>query len=261
MKKLLLQIVSPTLFILLWTLVSWRVESSFVPSPIEVKDAARVWIFGSPKSANVMQGGVFDGNWHDNLLNSTIRATVGFLIAVLLGIPIGLIIGWNKTAALVLDPLIQLLRPIPITAWLPFAIVLFGIRENSAYFLIALGCFFPVVVNSADGARQTPKVLVRAARSLGSNQFSVFRKVVFPNSLPFIFTGLRIAIGLAWVLVIVAELLAVQSGIGFSMWTAYQQFRTDVIVCCMITVGLMGFMSDKLVVIIRNKRIGWAVSE
>lgn len=258
MRKFLLQLVSPTLFFGLWLFVSLAVNNSFLPTPMQTVDAANDWIFGAPEVEGMLSGGVFDGNWLENVANSTRRAVIGFLIGVLAGTPVGLLIGWNKTAALTLDPLVQILRPIPITAWLPFAIVLFGIRENSAYFLIALGCFFPMVVNAADGARQTPKVLVRAARSLGAGKASVFRKVVFPNALPFIFTGLRIAGGLAWVLVVVSELLAVQSGIGFSMWTAYQQFRVDVIVVCMITIGFMGYISDKLIVSIRARTISWS---
>jgi NitT/TauT family transport system permease protein len=146
-----------------------------------------------------------------------------------------------------LDPIIQMLRPIPITAWVPFAVIFFGIRDGSAFFLIALGAFFPIVVNTATGVAGTPKMLVRAAHMLGIRRYMLLPRVVLPSALSFILTGLRLGMGLAWVLVIVAEMLAVKSGLGFAMWDAYYFLRMDIIIGAMLSVGLLGFLSDLLI--------------
>ena len=114
-----------------------------------------------------------------------------------------------------LDPTVQLLRPIPITAWLPFSIAVFGIRDMGAVFLIALGAFYPIVVNTAQGARDIERNLVRAAMMMGAGRWTILRRVVLPASLPSIFTGLRIGLGIAWTAVIVAEMVAVKSGLGY----------------------------------------------
>jgi len=261
LRRIVAGLASPALFVLTWTILSERSKNFFLPSPLTVLDSFGIWVFGDNADESLLQGTMFVGDWSTNVLASALRASIGFSIAAIIGIPLGILLGRSRIAALCIDPLIQLLRPIPITAWLPFAIVLFGVRDNSAYFLIALGCFFPIVVNTSDGARQTSRTLVRAAQSLGASKGTVFRRVALPGSLPFIFTGLRISVGLAWVLVVVSELLAVQSGLGFSMWTAYQQFRTDIIVCCMISVGALGFLSDLAVMYVRNKLTAWALYE
>src|SRR3954470_8153506 len=136
--------------------------------------------------------------------NSTYRVTIGFLLASASGVLIGCLIGWFRLFSDLIDPIIQVLRPIPITAWVPFAVIFFGIRDGSAFFLIALGAFFPIVVNTASGVASTPKLLVRAARMLGIRPYMLLPRVVLPSAMPFVFTGLRLGIGLAWVLVIVA---------------------------------------------------------
>ena len=163
----------------------------------------------------------YSGTWLANLLFSAERVGQGFLVAIVVAVPVGLAIGWNRTASGALDPTVQLLRPIPITAWLPFSIAVFGIRDMGAVFLIALGAFYPIVVNTAQGARDIERNLVRAAMMMGAGRWTILRRVVLPASLPSIFTGLRIGLGIAWTAVIVAEMVAVKSGLGYVLWDAY----------------------------------------
>ena len=137
----------------------------------------------------------------------------------------------------------------PITAWLPFAIAVFGIYDASALFLIGLGAFYPIVVNTTHGVRDTNLLLLRAARMLGAGPGTVLAKVVFPSALPSIFTGLRLGIGIAWTAVIVAEMIAVKSGLGYVLWDAYYVGRMDICVATMFSVGLLGFISDRLIVV------------
>ena len=150
----------------------------------------------------------YSGTWLDNVTYSSRRVLQGFGLAALVAIPLGLMIGWSRLAARVIDPTVQLLRPVPITAWLPFAIAVFGIYDASALFLIGLGAFYPIVVNTTHGVRDTNLLLLRAARMLGAGTLTVLAKVVFPSALPSIFTGLRLGIGVAWTAVIVAEMIA-----------------------------------------------------
>ena len=121
----------------------------------------------------------------------------------------------------------------PITAWLPFAIAVFGIYDASALFLIGLGAFYPIVVNTTHGVRDTNLLLLRAARMMGASPRTIMAKVVFPSALPSIFTGLRLGIGVAWTAVIVAEMIAVKSGLGYVLWDAYYVGRMDICVATM----------------------------
>jgi NitT/TauT family transport system permease protein len=246
----------PTGLILLWELCSrlgW-VDIQFIPAPSVVAETWWVWIFGTSGPHNSL----YVGNWVAHAGASTRRVLTGFVIASAIGIPIGILIGWYRLAENLLDPLIQTIRPIPITAWVPFSVIFFGIHEPSAISLIALGAFFPIVLNSAAGAQHTPKVLVRAGLMLGMSEMKLLPKVVIPAALPFVFTGLRLGIGIAWVLVIVSEMLAVKSGLGYALWDAYYFLKMDVIIATMISVGLLGFISDRLILWGGTRILKWS---
>ena len=220
------------------------VTEGIIPSPAQVLRSWEIWIFGSSK----MMISPYSGTWLDNVAYSTRRVLQGFALAALVAIPLGLAIGWSRLAARLVDPTVQLLRPVPITAWLPFAIAVFGIYDASALFLIGLGAFYPIVVNTTHGVRDTNLLLLRAARMMGAGPATVMGKVVFPSALPSIFTGLRLGIGVAWTAVIVAEMIAVKSGLGYVLWDAYYVGRMDICVATMFSVGLLGFLSDQALV-------------
>lgn len=248
-----IRLVGPLAVLGLWyvaTAAEW-VDTRFVPSPVTVLNTLRAWIF------ETKTGDPYIGTWFSHAGNSAYRVFAGFAIAAVLGIVLGSLIGWFRLISDLLDPILQVLRPIPITSWVPFAVIFFGIRDASALFLIALGAFFPIVVNTAAGVAGTPKMLVRAARMLGIRPHMLLPRVVMPSALPFIFTGLRLGIGLAWVLVIVAEMLAVKSGLGFAMWDAYYFLRMDVIIAAMLSVGFLGFLSDLGVLAVSRWALRW----
>jgi NitT/TauT family transport system permease protein len=152
---------------------------------------------------------------------------------------------------------VQALRPVPITAWLPFCIAIFGIRAFGAIFLIALGAFYPIVVNGAAGARDVNRNLLRAARMMGATPMQILLRVVLPSSLPALFTGLRIALGVSWTAVIVAEMVAVKSGLGYVLWDAYYVGRMDVVIADMVSIGLAGFISDQILLVIEARMLAW----
>nr|WP_253206762.1 ABC transporter permease [Verticiella sp. GG226] len=197
------------------------------------------------------------GTWTSNVQYSTMRVIQGFALAVALGVPLGLAIGWSRTIALMLDPMVQGLRPIPITAWLPFSIALFGIRDFGSIFLIFLGGFYAIVVNTTQGARDVDRNLVRAATMMGASPTQLLRRVVLPAAMPSIFTGLRIGLGISWTAVIVSEMVAVKSGLGYVLWDAYYVGRMDIVLADMASIGIMGFLSDRLIVFIERRVLVW----
>ena len=182
---------------------------------------------------------------------------IGYAIGAAFGLSFGIVVGWFKLAHDLFDPFIQALRPIPVTAWLPFATLLFGIGESAAVFVIAFGCFFPVFVNTTAGTQQTSRLLVRAALMLGTGRNRLLVRVVLPSALPSIVTGLRLGLGIAWVLVIVAEMLAVQGGLGYAIWGAYEYLRMDLILASIITLGVLGWASDQVLVLTARHLLRW----
>ncbi len=252
-------LVLPVALLVLWHLtVEYRwVAEGIIPSPAQVLRSWELWIFGTAK------GGLspYSGTWLDNVLYSSKRVLQGFGLAALVAIPLGLMIGWNRLTGRLVDPTIQLLRPVPITAWLPFAIAVFGIYDASALFLIGLGAFYPIVVNTTHGVRDTNLLLLRAARMMGAGAGTVLAKVVFPSALPSIFTGMRLGIGVAWTAVIVAEMIAVKSGLGYVLWDAYYVGRMDICVATMVSVGFLGFVSDRVIVYASRILLRWRALE
>lgn len=247
-------LVVPLLILAIW---QWAGQSAdmagVLPTPVQVAQALYAWIFGNPG----MGLNPYQGTWAGNVQYSALRVAQGFALAMLAGIPLGLAIGWSRLASRLLDPLIQGLRPIPITAWLPFSIALFGIRDLGAIFLIFLGGFYAIVVNTTQGARDVDRNLVRAAGMMGASAGQLMRRVVLPAAMPSIFTGLRIGLGISWTAVIVSEMVAVKSGLGYVLWDAYYVGRMDIVLADMASIGLMGFLSDRLLVAVEHRVLAW----
>jgi NitT/TauT family transport system permease protein len=255
LRQVLLAVVLPAMVIAIWQMAG-RDGSLFggvLPTPDRAWQAWKVWAFGSTG----LSLNPYSGTWLANLIFSAERVGKGFLAAIIVAVPVGLAIGWNRIASGALDPTVQLLRPIPITAWLPFSIAVFGIRDMGAVFLIALGAFYPIVVNTAQGARDVERNLIRAAMMMGAGRWTILRRVVLPASLPSIFTGLRIGLGIAWTAVIVAEMVAVKSGLGYVLWDAYYVGRMDVVIADMATIGLLGLASDRIILLIESWVLRW----
>ena len=254
-KRTLRRFVPPLALLGAWQVASALalVDPSFIPGPGTVLRAWWQWMFGERAALSW-----YSGTWFEYVYLSARRVLIGFGIAALVGTMVGILVGWYELMADLIDPIVQWLRPIPMTAWLPFATFLFGIREGAAIFLISMGAFYPIVVNCTAGAEQTPKNLVRAALMLGTPPRKLLLRVVLPSALPFIFTGLRLGIGIGWVLVIVVEMLAVKGGIGYAMWTAYQFVRIDLILASMFTIGILGLASDRLLLVVSRRVLRWS---
>jgi NitT/TauT family transport system permease protein len=156
-----------------------------------------------------------------------------------------------------LDPTIQILRPVPVTAWLPLAMIIFGLGPRSAFFLVFLGAFYPILVNTIFGVRSVEPRLFEAASMLGCSGSAQFFRVVLPAALPSIFTGMRLGLGFAWVVIVVGEMTGVQTGLGAIIMEARQLSRTEIVISGMIVIGAFGFLSDQLVMLIGRRLLAW----
>ena len=179
------------------------------------------------------------------LRDSLVRVAVGFGAAVALGVPLGLWVGWSRNLATAINPVVQVLRPISPIAWIPVAIVFFGIGNLAPIFLVFLGAFFPIVVTTQNGVGAVPPMYLRAARNFGLSPAEMVRRVLLPAALPQILSGLRIALGIAWLVVVAAEMIAVDSGLGYLIIDARNAGkRYDLVVAGMLLIGATGLVLD-----------------
>lgn len=187
------------------------------------------------------------------------RVALGFGVAAGLGIPVGLALGWYPAANQIVNPVMQILRPISPIAWIPVSIILFGIGDKTAVFLIFLCAFFPIVVACIDGVSNVPAVYRRAGRNFGLTSPQLLARVIFPAALPQILIGLRIALGIAWVVVVAAEMIAVDSGLGYLVIDSRNSGkRYDLVVAAMLLIGVIGLALDICFSRLRNvKSVRW----
>jgi NitT/TauT family transport system permease protein len=242
----------PALLVLLWHVAVAYTGTRLVPSPHQV--AVMMYDFSF--------GGIYDDAFSATILThiwmSMTRVYGGFFLAAIIAVPLGLSIGRIKVLRQLLDPTINLLRPIPVTAWLPLSMIFFGLGPNAAIFLVFLGAFYPILLNTTFGVRSVDVRLFEAAAMLGCGGSAMFREVVFPAALPSIFNGLRIAHGFAWILIVVGEMTGVPTGLGSVIMDGRTLSRTDLVVTGMIVIGAMGFLTDRIIVMISNRVLSWS---
>ena len=231
LEAIALPAVLGALLVALWAaLVHWTGTKVF-PSPLQVLRGL----------AELSRRGVLLPYLRDSL----VRVAIGYSVAVALGVPLGLWIGWSRPLATALNPLIQLLRPISPIAWIPVAIVFFGIGNLAPIFLVFLGAFFPIVVSTQNGVGAVPPMYLRAGRNFGLSPAQMLRRVLLPAALPQILSGLRIALGIAWLVVVAAEMIAVDSGLGYLIIDARNAGkRYDLVVAGMLLIGATGLLLD-----------------
>jgi NitT/TauT family transport system permease protein len=215
-----------------------------LPSPMTVAKATGDLLFGP--ELHLFSGGIYNGNLLGHALVSTGRVALGFATGVLLAVPLGVLIARSEALEPYVDPVLQLLRPIPPIAWTPLAILWFGIGLKAIVFLIVLGAFWPMLLNTISGIREVPRILGQAAASLGASRRQVLFTVILPAAIPFLFTGLRLAFGSAWITIVAAELIAASEGLGYLIMNARRILAAPDIIVGMLTIGLLGLAFDRL---------------
>jgi len=252
LKSTALALVVPSALLLLWQVSTTRNWTRLIPSPAETAEYMRDFAFGG------IYDDAFSATLHIHLLASMGRVYGGFLLAALFALPIGMLIGRVPLARATLDPFFQLMRPIPVTAWLPLSMILFGLGAKSAFSLVFLGSFYPILLNTIFGVKNVDPKLFEAASMLGCRGNAQFFRVVLPAALPSIFTGLRLGLGLAWFVIVVGEMTGVPQGLGAVIMDGRTLSRTELVICGMIVIGVVGYISDRLVMMLGNYLLRWS---
>jgi NitT/TauT family transport system permease protein len=262
LREIAAGVVVPVVALAVWQTVSmlgW-VNPLVLPSPWAV---VKKWFeYLSPTTPFSAASGsrlawIFSGELIVDTLSSMYRVAVGFLIGAGLALPLGLSMGSSNRVYAWMNPLMQLLRPIPPIAYIPLAILWFGLGNAPAIFLIALGAFFPVLMNTIAGVRNVDGIYLRAARNLGAGQRTIFLRVILPAAVPYILSGMRIGIGTAFIVVIVSEMIAVNNGLGFRILEAREYFWSDKIIAGMISIGMLGLAIDIAMNRLNNHLLRW----
>jgi NitT/TauT family transport system permease protein len=231
---IVLPLITGALFLAAWQVAVKLSGSDIFPTPLEV-------LRGLGELAR-------QGLLLKYIVASLFRVSWGFGLAVLVGVPLGLVLGWFRPAFAALNPFIQILRPISPIAWIPVAILWFGVKDTAPVFLIFLASVFPITVSAMAAVQNMQQVYLRAAQNFGLSGFPLFRRVIFPAALPQVITGIRIALGVAWLVVVAAEMIAVNSGLGYLIIDARNAGkRYDLVVAGMVMIGLIGLILDLLV--------------
>ncbi|WP_338847696.1 ABC transporter permease [Massilia sp. W12] len=263
MRNLLSGLIVPVFLLSLWHVVTAQgwVNPQMLPSPWAV--AHKWWEYICPQQA--FEGGgvaawlawLISGEMVRDAAGSLYRVITGFLIGAGLGLPLGLWMGASPLVYRLWNPVLQVLRPIPPIAYIPLSILWFGLGNPPAVFLIALGAFFPVLMNTIAGVRQVDAIYLRAAQNLGAGKATLFLRVMLPAAVPYILAGVRIGIGTAFIVVIVAEMVAVNNGLGFRITEAREYFWSDKIIAGMLTIGLLGLLIDSGMNRLNNHLLRW----
>jgi NitT/TauT family transport system permease protein len=231
-----------------------------LPSPVAVVVRWAQWLAPDTPydpAEHSRLGWLFSGELLRDAAGSLGRVLLGFFLGAGLALPLGLAMGASRRTHALFDPLLQVLRPIPPIAYIPLAILWFGLGNPPAVFLIVIGAFFPVLMNTIAGVRQVDGLYLRAARNLGASGATIFLRVILPASTPYILAGMRIGLGTAFIVVIVSEMIAVNNGLGFRILEAREYFWSDKIIAGMLTIGLMGLALDTVMNRISDRLLRW----
>lgn len=236
-------VVGFVVFFVLWylaTAVFQLPRFNFIPNPL--------YLFEQWTSREPQYGiSLFTPDYYEHIVTSVLRVYVAFFLSIALGAPLGILIGWSKLGRNLLFPLVELLRPIPPLAWVPIAVLIFAGTETPVIFVTMLASFFATVLNTYLGVRSIDENYFRAASCLGYSKRAVLFRVVVPGALPFIFTGMQIAMGVAWFSLVGGELIAGRAGLGYMIFDGYTQVAIPNIFIGMITLGVLGWLSSAMI--------------
>jgi ABC-type nitrate/sulfonate/bicarbonate transport system permease component len=238
--------------LLVVVLLVWQVTSTYVLDRTTA-------VLLPPPSAIAHAGWdlIRSGDLFIHLRDSLRREMIAFIWAAS-AIPLAIAMGWSKTINDQVDPLIEVLRPVPPLAWIPLSILWFGIGDVQNQFIIFLGMFFPILLNTIAGVKNIEPNIIRAARCLGASEARILRRIVLRAALPQIITGIRIGLGVGWMALVAAELVGANSGLGFLINDARTLLRTDVVIVGMITIGIVGLIIDRTIRVLGRRTMPWS---
>jgi nitrate/nitrite transport system permease protein len=249
---LILPLIGAACVLLIWTFSSatWAKE---LPSPKKTWESSRLYLVEPFAKRGEMDQGILRFTWYSLLL-----VAKGYTLALLIGTPIGFFLGLSKTFTKTFDPIIQVLRPVSPLAWLPLGLVLFmsfgkNASEMGALFTIAVCAMWPTVLNTAVGVRAIPQDYLNVAKVLKLSRTKTLFKVLIPATMPYMFTGFRLSLGIAWLVIVAAEMLTGQPGVGGFLWQEYNSLIYEHIILCIITIGVVGFILDRLMSLVEGR--------
>jgi nitrate/nitrite transport system permease protein len=246
----LLRVIGPVigvaLFICLWSLLA--TSSPNLPGPMKTF-ASAVQVFGDP----FYRKGPNDQGIGWNVLNSLGRVGIGFGLAALIGIPLGFMVGRFRFLSDMTAPIISLLRPVSPLAWLPIGLLVFKAANPAAIWVIFISSIWPMIINTAAGVRQVPQDYLNVARVLSLSEWKVFTRILFPAVLPYMMTGVRLAMGVAWLVIVAAEMLTGGVGIGFWVWDEWNNLNVEHIIIAIFTVGIIGLLLEQILLLLARR--------
>lgn len=237
-RRLARVLLLPVLLVLAWSAASRGVPAYVLPAPLDVWNAFVDFVFGGLTNTS------FSGSFVSHLDASIRRVISGFLLGIAVGVPLGLVLGYNRWLAGFVEPTLSVFRAVPGICWLPLALVWFGIGGWSSVFLIFLGSFWPIFVSTASGVRYVDQLLLRAAAMLGVSRVGMLWRVVLPAAFPSILNGLRLGLAYSWIYMVLGEFTGVNLGLGATLLLARDALRTDLIVALMFIIGGLGVLTD-----------------
>jgi nitrate/nitrite transport system permease protein len=244
--RLLLPLTGIVMAGLLWTATSRYIPD--LPSPLRTWQESKIYVLEPLKKRGEMDQGIGLLAYY-----SLVRVAKGFLLGALIGTPLGLLLGLSITLHRMFDPVIQILRPISPLAWLPLGLVLFQKSEPAALFAIAVCSMWPTVINGAAGVKAIPQDYWNVAKVLRLSKFTTFVKIVIPATLPYLFTGYRLSLGIAWLVIVASEMLTGTPGVGGFLWQEYNSLIYAHILLAILTIGIVGFTLDRLMGLAESK--------
>ena len=249
---LLLPLIGVGCVLALWAISSatWAKE---LPSPLKTWQSSKPYVLDPFAKRGEMDQGILRFTWY-----SLVLVAKGYFLALLIGTPIGFLLGVSTAFSKTFDPIIQVLRPVSPLAWLPLGLVLFlsfgkQASELGALFTIAICSMWPTVLNTAVGVRAVPQDYLNVARVLKLSRSKTLVKVLIPATLPYMFTGFRLSLGIAWLVIVAAEMLTGRPGVGGFLWQEYNALVYEHIILCIITIGVVGFVLDRLMSLVEHK--------
>jgi len=244
---LVLPLIGAGIVVFVWAAASSTIASN-LPSPSKTWEASRLYIMEPFEKRGELDQGILRFTWY-----SLTRVAKGYVIAILLGTPLGFLLGMSKFFRSSFDPIVQILRPVSPLAWLPLGLVLFHKPEPAGTFTIAMCSMWPTVLNTALGVRSVPQDYLNVAKVLKLSRVKTLAKVMVPAAMPYMFTGFRLSLGIAWLVIVAAEMLTGSPGVGGFLWQEYNSLIYEHIILCILTIGIVGFVLDRLMGLVEKR--------